>query len=87
MNCRARQTAGGLRCQTVVSKLRRMAFWGAIVLPLAYVPLLSSPVVLSGPLTRLELLGVVALVGLNVVSLVLGHEYTPRSDTEQPPRP
>jgi hypothetical protein len=48
-----------------------VAFWTAVVLPLAYLPLLSSPV------DDTELLVFVALVAVNVVCLLVGHDYSP----------
>ncbi|WP_340098715.1 hypothetical protein [Salinibaculum salinum] len=57
--------------QRLVGVLRRVAFWTAVVLPLAYLPLLSSPV------DDTELLVFVALVAVNVVCLLVGHDYSP----------
>ena len=57
--------------QHVVSGLRRLAFWAAVVLPLAYLPLLSNPV--DGQ----QLLVLVALVAVNVVCLLVGHDHSP----------
>jgi|AntRauTorcE11897_2_1112592.scaffolds.fasta_scaffold226595_1 hypothetical protein len=57
--------------ERLVSVLRRLAFWAAVVLPLAYLPLLSSPV------DDTELLVFVALAALNVVCLLVGHDYSP----------
>jgi hypothetical protein len=51
--------------------LQRLAFWTAVVLPLAYLPLLSSPI--DGQ----ELLVLLALVAVNVVCLLVGHDYSP----------
>ncbi len=57
--------------EILVNGLRRVAFWTAVVLPLAYLPLLSSPV------DDTELLIFVALVAINVVCLLVGHDYSP----------
>lgn len=63
--------------ETLVSRLQRLAFWVSVLLPLVYLPLLSTPVVLSGSLGEQELLGVGGLIALNVLCLLIGHEYTP----------
>lgn len=49
------------------------AFWTAIALPFLYLPLLASG--LAVPATRAAVLG---LVGLNVVTLLVGHAYRER---------
>ncbi|WP_302082145.1 hypothetical protein [Salinibaculum rarum] len=59
-----------LPARSLVSGLRRVAFWAAVVLPLAYLPLLSSPV------DDTQLLVFVALATLNVVCLFIGHDYS-----------
>ena len=56
---------------SLVGGLKRLAFWTAVVLPLAYLPLLSSPFD-----TQQSLL-LVALVTVNVVCLLVGHDYSP----------
>lgn len=56
---------------SLVGALKRLAFWAAVVLPLAYLPLLSSPVDTE---QTLVLLG---LVAVNVVCLLIGHDYSP----------
>lgn len=61
----------------LVSGLQRLAFWVSVLLPLVYLPLLSTPVVLSGSLGEHELLGVSGLIAVNVLCLLIGHEYTP----------
>jgi hypothetical protein len=54
--------------QTVVTGLQRLAFWAAVLLPLAYLPLLSvagvEPVL-------------VGLVAVNVACLLVGHGHSP----------
>ncbi|WP_152040934.1 hypothetical protein [Salinigranum salinum] len=49
--------------------VRTLAFWLAVVLPLAYLPLLA------GGITGGELVPFVALLAANVVALLLGHDY------------
>lgn len=56
---------------SLVSGLQRLAFWAAVVLPLTYLPLLSSPVDGESSLV------LVALVAVNVVCLLVGHDYSP----------
>ena len=56
---------------SVVNGVRRLAFWAAVVLPLAYLPLLSTPI--DGRTS----LALVALVAVNVVCLLVGHDYSP----------
>jgi hypothetical protein len=56
----------------LASEGQRLAFWAAVVLPLAYVPLLSSSV------DDRQLLAVGALVAIHVVCLLVGHDYSPR---------
>ena len=55
----------------VATHVRRLAFWGSILLPLVYVPLVAGvggnrPVLVAG------------LLALNVVCLLTGHGYSPR---------
>ncbi len=57
--------------QSLTSGVQRLAFWVAVVLPLAYIPILSSPVEKS------ELLALTALIGVHVVCLLAGHDYSP----------
>ncbi len=59
---------------TVVSSLRFIAFWGAVVLPFLYVPLL-----ISGLDTLGQLQTFVLLMALNAVALVFGHRYRART--------
>jgi hypothetical protein len=56
---------------SLVGGLKRLAFWAAVVLPLAYLPLLSSPI------DTQQSLVLVALVAVNVVCLLVGHDYSP----------
>jgi hypothetical protein len=57
--------------EPLVRGFRRLAFWLAIVLPVAYLPLLSAGV--DG---RSGLL-LAALLAVNLCCLLLGHEYAP----------
>jgi hypothetical protein len=56
---------------SLVGGLKRLAFWGAVLLPLTYLPLLSSP------MDDQALVVLVALVAVNVVCLLVGHDYSP----------
>jgi hypothetical protein len=49
--------------------IKRVAFWAAIALPLAYLPLLV------GGLEDVEITLFVGLLALNVVAVTLGHGY------------
>jgi hypothetical protein len=53
----------------VTATVQTVAFWFAIVLPLAYLPLLVDGI--AGG----ELIPFTALLAANVVALTLGHEY------------
>jgi hypothetical protein len=55
----------------IASALRRVAFWAAVLLPLAYIPLLSSPI------DDAELLTLAALIAVHVGCLLAGHDYSP----------
>lgn len=59
------------------SALRAIAFWTAVVLPLAYVPVL-------GGFTPAEL--GISIVAVHAVCLFVGHEHTPRSGSTPPAR-
>jgi membrane protein required for beta-lactamase induction len=49
--------------------VRRVAFWAAIALPMAYLPLLV------GGLQGIEITLFLALLALNVVAVTIGHGY------------
>jgi hypothetical protein len=53
----------------VVRGVKRLAFWGSVLLPVAYIP------VLSGAIGGDVLLTLVGLVALNLACLVIGHTY------------
>ncbi|MGM0605118.1 MAG: hypothetical protein ACQETB_05540 [Halobacteriota archaeon] len=57
------------RFATILNHTRAIAFWLAIALPFGYLPLLAIDSVTLHPLV------LVALIGLHVVTLVLGHDY------------
>ena len=57
--------------EPLVGGLRRLAFWLAIVLPVAYLPLLAAGI---GGRSGLLL---AALLAVNLCCLLLGHEYAP----------
>jgi hypothetical protein len=50
--------------------VQAVAFWLAVVLPLAYLPLVA------GGVTAGELVPFVALLAVNVVALMVGHDHT-----------
>ena len=54
----------------VVHYVEAVSFWGAVVLPLIYIPLL-----MLGVDTVETLLVFLALIALNVVLLIVGHSY------------
>lgn len=54
-----------------VAAVRRLAFWGAVVLPLVYLPILSTPV------TDRQFVVLAGLVAVNVLCLFVGHDYSP----------
>jgi hypothetical protein len=51
------------------SSVRAVAFWAAVVFPLAYLPLLRGGVAAS------ELLPFLALLAANLLALTVGHDY------------
>ena len=53
----------------VTATVQTVAFWLAVVLPLAYLPLLADGI------TGGELIPFTALLAANVVALTLGHDY------------
>jgi len=61
---------------------RRVSFWTAIVLPF-----LSLPLVLSGIGTSSELLALLALVVVNAIAALLGHDYRPSRPADATDRP
>ena len=59
---------------------RAVAFWAAVVLPFV-----SLGVLFAGPVTRLDLLLLLALLSANVVALYAGRSYAPsRTATSGP---
>jgi hypothetical protein len=55
----------------VVTQVRRLAFWGSVLLPVVYLPLLSG---VAGDRSLL----VAGLLALNAVCLLAGHGYSPQ---------
>lgn len=55
----------------VIRQVRRLAFWGSVLLPVAYVPLLSG-------VAGYRPLLVAGLLALNAVCLLVGHGYSPQ---------
>ena len=55
---------------TLAAKIRVTGFWGTIVLPVAYVPVLAT-----GLSTALDLGVFLALVGLNLLALYAGRAH------------
>ena len=58
------------RATPLTTPIEMMSFWLAIALPFLYLPLLVTGVTSNG-----ELLSILVLLGLNVVSLVIGHGH------------
>lgn len=58
----------------LLSLLRAVAFWSAVVLPFLHLPLL-----LSGLDTRADLLALATLFGLNLVALAIGRSHRPEA--------
>ena len=54
---------------TAVAALRRLGFWGSILLPVAYLPILYG----MGGSERI--LAVLGLLAINVACLIAGHQY------------
>jgi hypothetical protein len=63
------ESTGDALHRAVVAPLRALSFWTAVLLPLAYLPLLA------GGLTAGEGSVLAALVLANVVALLLGHDH------------
>ncbi len=61
---------GHVTLRDLFRPIEAIAFWSAITLPFLYLPL-----VLYGLETTQELTVFFALLGLNVVALVIGHRY------------
>lgn len=56
---------------SVLAPVRAVAFWSAVALPLAYLPLFATGAVWDLPLLFC------ALVVLNVAAFLVGHDYDP----------
>jgi hypothetical protein len=67
---RARAFAGWLQRSPLTTPIEAMSFWLAVLLPVLYLPLL----LLDFP-TRWGFTTFLALVGLHLVALSLGHAY------------
>jgi hypothetical protein len=63
------QDAAGRAARTLRGPLQAAGFWSAVLLPFA------SLYLLSGGLASSELLPLTALLVLNALALVLGHDY------------
>lgn len=59
--------------RSIVRRLRAIAFWGAVGLPIAYAPLFY------GGIDGHQIATLLGLVAINVACLVAGHSYTPCS--------
>lgn len=59
-----------LRENPLTTPVEMVSFWLAVALPFLYLPLLMTGVTTDG-----ELLSVLVLVGLNVIALIVGHDY------------
>jgi hypothetical protein len=60
----------------VVQSVQAVAFWAATLLPLSYLPLLTTDVAAKRPI------GFAALLCLNAVAFVVGHAYK-RDEAEE----
>jgi Cu/Ag efflux pump CusA len=67
-------TAVRERVRPALRNVRVASFWAAIVLPIAYLPLLT------GGLTGSEALLFAALIVANAGAFVVGHDYDPVDD-------
>lgn len=56
-----------------ITPIRLVSFWTAVVLPFLYIPL-----VVAGLDSTSDISGLAVLVALNLVALLLGHNYNPR---------
>lgn len=56
--------------EALIRPIEAVAFWAAIVLPFLYIPLLFYGLETAGELTVFF-----ALLGLNIVAIVLGNRY------------
>jgi hypothetical protein len=65
------ETALGSVRETVVTPVTAAAFWSAIALPFLHLPLL----LLTGLSSDSTTTAFLALLGLNVVALLVGHPY------------
>ena len=66
----SKSALGSVRA-TVVTPVTAAAFWAAIALPFLYLPLLF----LTGLSSQSTATAFLALLGLNVVALLVGHPY------------
>ncbi|WP_135820976.1 hypothetical protein [Halostella litorea] len=62
--------AGRLANAGLATPVRMVSFWAAVALPFLHVPLLAT-----GLTTPSETTTFLALLGLNLVALLLGHSY------------
>jgi hypothetical protein len=60
---------GGIALRTAVAPLRFVSFWAAVALPFLYIPLLF------GGFDGRQDVAFLALFGLNVAAVLLGHGY------------
>ena len=59
----------------IAAPIRKLGFWGAIVFPILYVPMLAT-----GLSTSLEIGFFLALIAVNIAALYVGHAYADRRD-------
>jgi hypothetical protein len=65
------ETALGSVRETVVTPVTAVAFWSAVALPFLHLPLLLA----TGLSNESTATAFLALLGLNVVALLVGHPY------------
>lgn len=63
-------TAVRVAARTAAKPVRALAFWTAVVLPFAHLPLLAG-----GIGTESELLAFAGLVAANAIALLVGHDH------------
>lgn len=64
--------------RSVVTCVQGIAFWTAVVIPVAYVPLLFR-----GLSTTADAVTMAQLLGINALVLVVGHGYLGEDDTAE----
>lgn len=66
----AAEGVGNWRRRWFTTPIRVVSFWTAVVLPLLYIPLIAAGLDSSSEIT-----GLAVLLVLNLIALLLGHDY------------